>query len=130
MATTIGTSTDLLVVMTAANLRMRELQIFEFAMPVLIVGSFTILYLWLVAPLLLPERNPPIDDNAPRIFDSRLRIDTTSTVQGKSPAELRAITQGRMCISCLDRGALSLAPLPSTPNMHSPAMSISPKSSS
>ncbi len=113
MSTTIGTSTNLLVVSVAADLGMREMQMFDFALPVLIVGSFGMLYLWLIAPLLLPERKPPLTDIAPRIFDSRLRINPGGSGEGKSLAELLALTKGRMRVSQISRGDLSLARLPS-----------------
>ncbi len=113
MSTTIGTSTNLLVVSVAADLGMREMQMFDFALPVLIVGCFGMLYLWLIAPLLLPERKPPLTDIAPRIFDSRLRINPGGVGEGKSLAELLALTKGRMRVNQISRGQLSLARLPS-----------------
>lgn len=113
MSTTIGTSTNLLVVSIARDLGMHEMQMFEFALPVFIVGSVAILYLWLIAPHLLPERSPPLTDVTPRIFDSRLRIKSDSTAAGKSLAELLAMTKGRMRVTRIMRGELSLARLPS-----------------
>jgi di/tricarboxylate transporter len=113
MATTIGTSTNLLVVSVAANLGMHEMQMFEFALPVFIVGGVAILYLWLVAPQLLPERSPPLTDVAPRVFDSRLRINDDSPAEGKRLAEMLALTKGRMRVARIVRGDLSLMKLPS-----------------
>lgn len=113
MATTIGTSTNLLVVSVAADLGMREMQMFDFALPVLIVGSIAILYLWLVAPLLLPERRPPLTDTAPRLFDSRLRIEAGGPADGKTLSEVMGSTKGQLRVSRIDRGELSLARLPS-----------------
>src|SRR5690606_16810996 len=112
-ATTIGTSTNLLVVAVAADLGMRELQMFDFALPVLIVGSVGILYLWLVAPRLIPDRRPPLTDIAPRVFDAKLRINEGSFAEGKTFAEVLAQTQGRMKVSRIARGSLSLVKLPS-----------------
>src|SRR5690606_28487818 len=112
-ATTIGTSTNLLVVAVAADLGMRELQMFDFALPVLIVGSVGILYLWLVAPRLIPDRRPPLTDVAPRVFDAKLRINEGSFAEGKTFAEVLAQTQGRMKVSRIARGSLSLVKLPS-----------------
>ncbi|MEX1266245.1 MAG: SLC13 family permease, partial [Woeseia sp.] len=113
MSTTIGTSTNLLVVSVAADLGMPEMQMFDFALPVLIVGSIAILYLWLVAPLLLPDRRPPLTDTAPRLFDSRLRIDAGRPADGKTLSEVMGITKGQLRVSRIDRGELSLARLPS-----------------
>lgn len=113
MSTTIGTSTNLLVVSVAADLGMREMEMFDFALPVLIVGSIAILYLWLVAPLLLPERRPPLTDTAPRLFDSRLKVETGCTADGKTLSEIMGMTKGRLRATRIDRGDLSLARLPS-----------------
>ena len=114
MATSIGTSTNLLVVAIAASLGMRELRMFDFALPVFIVGSVAIVFLWLVAPRLIPERKPPLSDVAPRIFESRLRINEDSPAERKTVAELLALTKGRMRVTRIARGELSLMKLPST----------------
>src|SRR5690606_13032097 len=103
-ATTIGTSTNLLVVAVAADLGMRELAMFDFAPPVLIVGTAALLYLWLVVPRLIPDRRPPLTDVAPRVFDAKLRINEGSFADGKTLAEVLAQTQGRMKVSRIARG--------------------------
>ncbi len=113
MATTIGTSTNLLVVSIAADLGMREMQMFDFALPVFIVGSIALVFLWLVAPRLLPDRRPPLTDVAPRIFDAKLRINDDSAAAGKTLAEVLALAGGRMRVSRVARGNLSLVKLPS-----------------
>jgi di/tricarboxylate transporter len=112
-ATTIGTSTNLLVVAVAADLGMREMQMFDFALPILIVGSVAVLFLWLVAPRLIPDRRPPLTDVAPRVFDAKLRINEESVAEGKKLAEVLAYTRGRMKVSRVARGNLSLVKLPS-----------------
>lgn len=68
MATTIGPSTNLLVVSVAADIGMPPMHLFDFALPAAIAGSVGILYLWLVAPLLLPAREAPGRDRSPRVF--------------------------------------------------------------
>ena len=50
MSTTIGTSTNLLVVGLAAEQGLERFTMFDFTLPVLIVGGVGILFLWLVAP--------------------------------------------------------------------------------
>jgi di/tricarboxylate transporter len=111
MATTIGTSTNLLVVGIASDLGMRELQMFDFAVPVFIVGGFAILFLWLVAPRLLPDRRPPLTDIEPRIFDSRLEIEKGSFADGKTLRDI--LTQCKtMKVTRIERGDLSLTKLP------------------
>ncbi|HEX5788113.1 MAG TPA: SLC13 family permease [Woeseiaceae bacterium] len=113
MATTIGTSTNLLVVSIAHDMGLPEMSMFHFAPPVLFVGAFAILYLWLAAPKLLPDRTPPMRNVAPRLFDSRLRINDSSEFAGAPLAETLARTGGRMRVSRLMRGNLELARLPS-----------------
>jgi di/tricarboxylate transporter len=113
MATTIGTSTNLLVVSIAHEMGMPEMSMFHFSAPVLFVGSFAILYLWLVAPRLLPDRTPPMKNVAPRLFDSRLRINEQSEANGARLADAFARTSNRMRVTRLVRGKLELARLPS-----------------
>src|SRR5210317_467559 len=60
MGTTIGTSTNLLVVSVAADMGMERFQMFDFMMPVAIAAIVAIFYLWLWAPLLIPKRTPPM----------------------------------------------------------------------
>ncbi len=113
MATPIGTSTNLLVIGVAGSLGQREFGMFDFALPVLVVGGIAILYLWLVAPRLLPARAPPMTDVAPRIFDSVLRIDEGSYAAGRPLSEVLARTRGRLRVERITRGALTLSKLPS-----------------
>jgi di/tricarboxylate transporter len=114
MATTIGTSTNLLVVSIAADLGMPPMGMFDFTLPVLIVGSVGILYLWLVAPHLLPERKQPLSDRSPRVFNAMLHINDASTACGLSFAECLALTNSEMRVDRIDRGeGLSVTKLPS-----------------
>ncbi|NIR12763.1 MAG: SLC13 family permease, partial [Desulfobacterales bacterium] len=52
--TTIGTSTNLLVVSVAAEMGLRRLEMFDFLVPAVIAGSIGIVYLWLLAPRIIP----------------------------------------------------------------------------
>ncbi len=56
MATTVGTSTHLLVVSVARGLGLDPIGMFDFVLPAAIAGGVAILYLWLIAPRLLPPR--------------------------------------------------------------------------
>jgi di/tricarboxylate transporter len=87
MSTTIGTSTNILVVTIAADLGMRTIGVFQFTPIVLIAGLFAIPYLWLVMPRMLRD-NSVTPDNARRIFHTRLRVGAGSLLAG---AELSAI---------------------------------------
>jgi di/tricarboxylate transporter len=114
MGTTIGTSTNLLVVSIAADMGQRPIGLFDFSLPVLMVGSVGLLYLWLVAPRILPERKPPMADTSPRVFDAYLHVLENSYANGKTVAEVRARTHNRIRIERIQRGeGLFLAKLPS-----------------
>ena len=74
MSTTIGTSTNLLVVGIAQDTGQHTFSLFEWVLPVTIVGGAAILFLWLVAPRLLPDRTPLMADTTPRIFSGQLHV--------------------------------------------------------
>jgi di/tricarboxylate transporter len=92
MATTIGTSTNILVVTIAADIGMAPMGVFQFTPIVLIAGMFALPYLWLVMPRMLRD-NSTTPDNARRIFHTHLRVGASSmlaggdlsTVKGKLP---------------------------------------------
>ena len=114
MATTIGTSTNLLVVAIAQDQGLERFSMFEFAIPAIIVGSFGMVFLWLVAPKLLPERKPPMSDTAPRVFNAVLHIHANSAACGLSFAECLALTDNEMRVERIERGEdLSVTKLPS-----------------
>jgi di/tricarboxylate transporter len=114
MATTIGTSTNLLVVGIAADLGQRRFEMFDFTLPVLIAGSVGLLFLWLVAPRLLPDRQPPMSDTSPRLFNAVLYVGEESFAKGKTLSQVRARTDNRMRIDRIQRSdSLFVAKLPS-----------------
>ena len=113
MATTIGTSTNLLVVGIAADLGLHQFGMFDFALPVVVAGSFGLLYLWLVAPRLLPPRQALLSDMSPRIFDALLHINQESFANGKTLAEILEKTDRRMKVDKIQRGVgLNVTRLP------------------
>jgi len=114
MSTTIGTSTNLLVVGLARDTGIRDFSMFDFMLPVAIVGGVGILFLWLVAPKLLPERTPPLSDTSPRIFNSQLLIDEDGFAAGKELSEIMSETNGEIRIEKIQRNEnLVLSPFPS-----------------
>ncbi len=113
MATTIGTSTNLLVVKVAEDLGMPPFGMFDFAKPVAIAAFFAILYLWLIVPKVLPEREPPLQDTSPRVFTAQLEILPGSFADGKTLAEIRDKTNGEINVERIIRGDnLSITTLP------------------
>ena len=114
MATTIGTSTNLLVVGFATELGMPKLEMFDFTLPVLIAGGAGLLFLWLVAPRILPTREPLLSDTSPRIFNAMLHINEGSGTKGKTLSEVLAKTSNRMKVERIQRrDGLFPAKLPS-----------------
>lgn len=114
MATSIGTSTNLLVVGVAADLGMRRLGMFDFALPAVIAGSIGILYLWLIAPRILPDRTPPLKDTSPRVFEALLYIEKDSAASGKTLAEVRKQAGEKFYVLGIERGeGLTVTRLPS-----------------
>jgi len=114
MSTTIGTSTNLLVVGLARDTGIRDFSMFDFMLPVAIVGGSGILFLWLIAPRLLPERTPPLSDTSPRIFNSQLLINEDGFAAGKELSEIMSETNGEIRIEKIQRNEnLVLSPFPS-----------------
>jgi di/tricarboxylate transporter len=114
MSTTIGTSTNLLVVGISQDLGLHEFSMFEFVLPVSIVGGVAILFLWLIAPKLLPDRTPPMADTSPRVFSAQLHVKEDGFAAGKSLSETLAKADGNLRIDKIQRSeSLFLAKLPS-----------------
>ncbi len=113
MSTTIGTSTNLLVVGIANDMGLHQFTMFEFVLPVAIVGGVAILFLWLVAPRLLPDRTPPMADTSPRIFNSQLHVKEGGFADGKTLSEVLAKADGLRIDKIQRSESLFLAKLPS-----------------
>jgi di/tricarboxylate transporter len=113
MGTTIGTSTNLLVVSVAADMGMIRFEMFDFVLPVVIAASVAILYLWLVAPRLIPERKSPMVDISKRVFQGHLLITRNNPLVGKSLADVIHKAGNTLMVSCIVRAEhLFIAPLP------------------
>ena len=114
MSTTIGTSTNLLVVGISHDLGNHDFTMFEWVLPVSIVGGVAILFLWLIAPRMLPDRTPPLADTAPRIFNAQLHVKEGGFADGKTLSEVLAKADGNMRVDKIQRTeSLFLAKLPS-----------------
>jgi di/tricarboxylate transporter len=112
MTTTIGTSTNLLVISIAADLGLRRLGMFDFFGPAAVAGCVAILYLWLLAPRLLPPRETPMGDMSPRIFNGYLLVDEESFAVGRTLTEIYEKAGDKIRITEIRRGDLTLRPLP------------------
>lgn len=89
MATTIGTSTNLLVVSIAADLGVRHFGIFDFAPMVLLGAIPAVLYLWLILPRLLVKRTPPFAGQKGQLFDAVLHLTADGRAVGSTLADIR-----------------------------------------
>jgi di/tricarboxylate transporter len=73
-----------------------------------------VLFLWLVAPKLLPDRTPPMADTSPRIFSAQLHVKEGGFADGRSLSEVLAKADGNLRIDKIQRTeSLFLAKLPS-----------------
>ena len=114
MSTTIGAPSNLLVAGISSDMGFVSFSMFDFVLPVALVGGVGILFLWLVAPRLLPERIAPMGDVAPRVFSGQLHIKEGGVAAGKTLSEVLAKADGRMRVDRIQRGeSLFLAKLPS-----------------
>jgi len=102
-STTIGTSTNLLVIAVAAEMGLERMNMFDFALPAAIAGGIGIAYLWLIAPWIIPARDQPLVDLSPRVFSAHLAILPGSPVVGKTLAKARELTDGVMRVSGIER---------------------------
>ncbi|MGE0357860.1 MAG: SLC13 family permease [Burkholderiales bacterium] len=104
MATSIGTSTNLLVVSIAADLGMRRFGVFDFYPVAMLAGVAGLVYLWLVLPRLLKGRTSPIQEEPPRRFAASLHLREEGFADGRSLKEIREKTEGRIRIDEIERG--------------------------
>jgi di/tricarboxylate transporter len=112
--TTIGTSTNLLVVSVAAEVGLRRLGMFDFLVPAVIAGSIGIVYLWLLVPRIIPDRELTLADTSPRVFSAHLAILEGSPVEGKTLTEAQKKVDGAMKVMNVKRGPDNfIIPLPS-----------------
>jgi len=105
MATTIGTSTNLIVVAIAASLGVRPFGLFDWFDLVALAAVPALAYLWLVAPRLLRQVPALVQDLSDDVFDAELHVDEGSPLAGQPlSAALGAAVR---------RGSRTLSPLPS-----------------
>ena len=95
MATTIGTSTNLLVVSIADDLGMAPMTVFHFTPIVMTAALIAIPFIWLVMPRLLPD-NSPQTGHEPRRFHALLRRSATAVGRDHPIGELRELLPGEV----------------------------------
>jgi len=113
MGTTIGTSTNLIVVSIAADLGVRRFGMFDFIHVTALAAIAGILYLWLVLPRLIPERGSPLGDAAPQLFSAVLHVTEDGFAAGKSLSEVQEKAGAALRLRRVVRGkGLELARMP------------------
>lgn len=114
MSTTIGTSTNLLVVGITRDLGVADIQMFDITLPALIVGGVGLIFVWLFVPRLLPDRTMPMTGTRPRLFDAQLTVHEDGFAAGKSLKEVLERTDHEMRVQQIRRGdSILVARLPS-----------------
>ena len=114
MSTTIGTSTNLLVVGITRDLGVADIEMFDITLPALMVGGVGLIYIWLFVPRLLPDRTMPMTGTRPRLFDAQLTVREDGFAAGKSLKEVLERTDHEMRVEQIRRGeSLLVARLPS-----------------
>ncbi len=103
MATTIGTSTNLLIVSLARDHGVPHIDMFEFTPLVVGPAVLALLYLWLVAPRLLAGRRNPLADITPRRFDAILYVGPRSRARGRTVLQARRWTGNKMVVQRVQR---------------------------
>ena len=112
MATSIGTSTNLIVVAIAASLGVRAFGLFDWFGLVALAAVPALIYLWLVAPRLLRDV-PALEQNlSDDVFNAELHVDEGSPLAGQPLSAALTAVQPRVQLVGLRRGALTLPPLP------------------
>lgn len=106
MATTIGTSTNLLVVSLASELGMPALSVFHFTPVVLIASLAALPYIWLVMPRLLGD-NSRAAGHEPRRFVATLRLRENSPFIGQTLEAARGAVPGMRLESIETNGSLT-----------------------
>ncbi|WP_394728348.1 SLC13 family permease [Altererythrobacter sp. GH1-8] len=87
LSTTIGTSTNILVVSIAVDLGMRQMGVFDFTPIVLMASLVALPYIWLVMPRMLKD-NRVASEHENRRFHTRLRIGGDSELIGQEFAAI------------------------------------------
>jgi di/tricarboxylate transporter len=113
MGTTIGTSTNLIVVALASGLGVTAFGVFDFFPLVALAAVPALLYLWLGAPWLLRKVAPALPAEAQPVFDAELRITEDSWLDGAEVREVMKRSGHRLPLRLIRRASGALVqPLP------------------
>ena len=113
MATTIGTSTNLIVVAIAASLGVGPFGLFDWVGLVALAAVPGLAYLWLLAPRLLRHVPAQAQDLSSDVFDAELHIDEDSLLVGQPLSAAFNAVKYRLPFVGLRRAGRTVLPLPS-----------------
>jgi di/tricarboxylate transporter len=113
MATTIGTSTNLIVVALAAELGVGPFSMFSFYPLVAAAALPALAYLWIVAPRLLGKVRAPAGQMSTELFDAEIHVEPDSWLDGRSLREALEATGKKMHLVQIRRKTTNVVPLPS-----------------
>jgi di/tricarboxylate transporter len=112
MATTIGTSTNLLVVSIAARMQAAQFGLFDFTPLVAVAAVVALPWLWFVAPRLLPGGDDAAQAPVERVFDAVLHVPQASEVAGTPLGKLLERSRQELRVVEVRRGDVQLVRLP------------------
>lgn len=113
MATTIGTSTNLIVVAIAASLGVGPFGVFSYYALVAVAAVPALAYLWLLAPRMLAHVQRPAEQLSIATFEAELTVEPESWLDGRELREARAATGNRLNLVEVRRAHRALIRLPS-----------------
>ncbi len=97
MATTIDTSTNLLVVSIATDLGLPPIGVFHFTPLVFVAALIALPYIWLIMPRLLPDNSHATAPDERR-YCTTLRLSEEMTAQGRTVDQIRSILPASITI--------------------------------
>jgi len=112
MSTTIGTSTNLIVIAIALELGVEPFGMFSFYPLVAVAALPALLYLWLVMPRMLAGVKQPAEELSSELFDAELHVESGSWLDGRLLHEATAASGNKLGLIEVRRGRLAVTPLP------------------
>jgi len=104
MLTSIGTSTNILVLNIAVDLGMKPVGLFDFSATAAVAFVIALPYLWLVVPRLLPDTGKT-QESSIRKYEARVEVtDPDGKLVGRQCAELSKVMGGTLPVFALLRG--------------------------
>ena len=112
MATTIGTSTNLIVVALATQLGVAPFGIFSFLPIVAMAAIPAILYLWLIAPKILKSVAGSPEQLVETVFEAELHVEKDSWLEGRELRKVFEATGHKMQVLAVKRANRAMAKMP------------------